>query len=100
LAISDSPGEPFRRVSRFPVVPLSETDPYTISYPWVHHEAGRFRMWYGSNIQWGPKKEDMRHLIKYDESGDGIHWDRRDIVAIDFESADEYAMCKPCVLRD
>jgi hypothetical protein len=100
LAISDGPDEPFRRVSRFPIVELNETDPYTISYPWVIRENDIFRMWYGSNTQWGARKEDMRHLIKYAESYDGIRWDRKDIVAIDFNRSDEYAMCKPCVLKD
>jgi predicted GH43/DUF377 family glycosyl hydrolase len=100
LAISDGPGAPFRRVSRFPIVELSEIDPYTISYPWVTAEDGRFRMWYGSNIQWGARKEDMRHLIKYAESADGIHWERNNVVAVDFKDATEYAMCKPCVIQD
>jgi len=100
LAISEGPDQPFRRVSRFPIVELSEIDPYTISYPWVNMEAGIFRMWYGSNTQWGARKEDMRHLIKYAESHDGIRWVRKDIVAIDFDSPDEYAMCKPCVRKD
>lgn len=100
LAISDGPRMPFRRWSRFPVVPLDETDPYTISYPWVLRENGMFRMWYGSNIAWGSRREDMRHLIKYAESSDGISWQRRDIVAVDFGFPGEYAMCKPCVLKD
>ncbi|MFI5020411.1 MAG: hypothetical protein ACHQRJ_01990 [Alphaproteobacteria bacterium] len=100
LAISEGPDEPFRRVSRFPVVELNEIDPYTISYPWVRYENGTFRMWYGSSTAWSARKEDMRHLIKYAESGDGIRWERRNVVAIDFGAADEYAMCKPCVLKD
>jgi hypothetical protein len=100
LAISDAPGQPFRRVSRFPIVPLDEVDPYTISYPWVIEEDGLFRMWYGSNLAWGTRKEDMRHVIKYAESRDGIQWDRRDVVAIGFEFPGEYAICKPCVIRD
>jgi hypothetical protein len=100
LAISEGPGLPFRRVSRFPIVELNEIDPYTISYPWVMRDNGKFRMWYGSNIQWGAEKADMRHLIKYAESDDGIRWERKDIVAIDFESPDEYAICKPCVVKD
>lgn len=100
LAISDGPDEPFRRVSRFPIVELNEVDPYTISYPWVRQENGRFRMWYGSNIAWGPRKEDMRHLLKYAESEDGIRWDRRNVVALGFDGPDEYAMCRPCVVRE
>jgi hypothetical protein len=99
LAISDAPGRPFQRYSRFPVLPLDEVDPYTISYPWVLRENGVFRMWYGSNVQWGREQRDMRHLLKYAESRDGIHWSRPDTVVIDFRSPDEYAICKPCVLK-
>ena len=100
LAISDGPDESFVRYSRFPVVELNEVDPYTISYPWVLEENGKFRMWYGSNIQWGAEQKDMRHLIKYAESEDGIHWKRDDVVVIDFKVPEEYAMCKPCVIKD
>jgi hypothetical protein len=100
LAVSDGPGQPFRRVSRFPIIGLNETDPYTISYPWVRFENGIFRMWYGSNVAWGQRKEDMRHLIKYADSRDGLHWERPGVVAIDFADPGEYAICKPCVLKD
>lgn len=100
LAISDGPGEPFRRLSTFPVVPLSEEDPYTISYPWVLQEGGKFRMWYGSNLAWGSQKSDMRHVIKYAESDDGIKWRRGDDIAINFAFDGEYAICKPCVIRE
>jgi predicted GH43/DUF377 family glycosyl hydrolase len=99
LAVSDGPGQAFVRHSKFPIVGLNEVDPYTISYPWVVRENGKFRMWYGSNVQWGPQKRDMRHLIKYAESADGIRWTRENIVAIDFDSAGEYAICKPCVRK-
>jgi hypothetical protein len=57
-------------------------------------------MWYGSNIAWGSEKRDMRHLIKYAESADGISWRRPDIVAINFSGPEEYAICKPCVRRE
>lgn len=100
VAISKGPGEPFERVSRFPAVPLNEQDPYTISYPWVEYSNGEFRMWYGSNIQWGAEQRDMRHLLKHAESKDGISWDRNDEVAVNFKNEFEYAICKPCVVQD
>jgi hypothetical protein len=100
LAVSTEPNGPFLRHARFPTFPLGEDDPYTISYPWVSVENGKFRMWYGSNIAWGPVKEDMRHLIKYAESDDGVHWTRDNPTAIDFSGPEEYAICKPCVVRD
>jgi len=100
LAVSESPDAPFRRVSRFPIVPLDEADPYTISYPWVMRDGDRYRMWYGSNLRWGPEKKDMLHVIKYAESADAVRWEKRDGVVIDSASPEEYAICKPCVVKD
>ena len=100
LAISESDGSPFRRVSRFPIIPLDETDPYTISYPWVMRDQGRFRMWYGSNLRWGAEKKDMLHVIKYAESTDAVHWERPGKIVIDSASPEENAICKPCVVKD
>lgn len=99
LAISEGPEQPFKRYSRFPTVGLDEVDPYTISYPWVMREGGIYRMWYGSNLKWGPEKMDMLHVIKYAESKDGIIWQRPDIICIDSKRPEEYAICKPCVLK-
>jgi hypothetical protein len=38
--------------------------------------------------------------IKYAESDDGINWVRKGIICIDFKSQDEYAISRPCVLKD
>ena len=100
LAVSESADAPFRRVSRFPIVPLDEIDPYTISYPWVMRDGDRYRMWYGSNLRWGPEKKDMFHVIKYAESADAVHWEKDDRIMIDSLSPDENAICRPCVVRD
>ncbi len=100
LAISTRPGAPFERLSRFPIMRLDETDPYTLSYPWVLREGNRYRMWYGSNLRWGAAKQDMLHVIKYAESDDAIHWERSGKVVIDSASPEENAICKPCVLRE
>ena len=94
LAISTEANGPFMRHARFPVFPLGEDDPYTISYPWVSIENGKFRMWYGSNIAWGPVKEDMRHLIKYAESHDGIHWTSNNQIAIGFSGSVCAVICQ------
>ncbi len=99
LAISESPDQPFKRYSRFPIVPLDEEDPFTVSYPWVMYDENRYRMWYGSNLKWGADKNDMLHVIKYAESTDGINWQKTSHIAIDSLSSEEYAICKPCVLK-
>lgn len=100
LAVSESGDGQFRRWSRFPIVPLDEIDPYTISYPWVMYDGGRYRMWYGSNLRWGPDKSDMLHVIKYAESFDAVHWRKDDRIAIGSASPAENAICKPCVVKD
>ena len=100
LATSDAPGEPFRRISTNPIVSVSDADPHTVSYPWVRCESGRFRMWYGSSTQWGPHTSDMRHVIKYAESADGISWDATGRIVIDADEPGEYALSRPCVVKD
>lgn len=99
LAISPAPGAPFVRWSEAPVMDRGPTDPFSISYPWVLEDGSVLRMWYGSNLDWGPDQTDMAHLIKYAESPDGIRWQRDGRIAIPFAAPDEYAMSKPCVLK-
>jgi predicted GH43/DUF377 family glycosyl hydrolase len=99
LAISHG-GEPFRKHTQAPVLDRSAADPFSVSYPWIMIENGRWRMWYGSNLNWGPAQADMAHLIKYAESDDGLTWIRDGHVAIPFKSPAEYALSKPCVVRD
>jgi len=41
-----------------------------------------------------------RYHIKYAESRDGARWDRRGLVCIDYQSPDEYAFGRPCVIKD
>jgi hypothetical protein len=99
LAISEA-GAPFERWSAFPVVPLDERDPFSLSYPWVIEDGGKYRMWYGSNLSWGQGLEEIPHVIKYAESSDGVHWDKHDPVAIDASESDNAAACRPSVVRD
>ncbi len=102
LAISEA-GAPFERWSAFPVVALDEQDPYSISYPWVIQDEGKYRMWYGSNLRWEQNIQNMDgipHVIRYAESSDAIHWEKQDLVAIDTSACDDSAASKPCVVRD
>jgi predicted GH43/DUF377 family glycosyl hydrolase len=98
LAVSRNDG-PFEKVSIAPVLDRDRHDPFSVSYPWVLREGDTWRMWYGSNTNWGKQQQDMAHLIKYAESGDGVAWRREGRVAIPLEPP-EYAISKPCVLRD
>lgn len=101
-ARSTDGGRSFQRVSRAPVVGPSAADPLLATAPWVLRDGERWRMWYTSAERWevtpaGPKHH---YRIVDAESPDGIHWEPTGNVCIDFADAEEYAIGRPCVLRD
>lgn len=100
LAIYDPATETFQRYSQAPILDRHAVDPYSVSYPFVLEDEGIYRMWYGSNLSWGKEQKDMAHLIKYAESDDAIHWKRHGIIALHFKDDSEYAMSRPCVLKE
>jgi hypothetical protein len=100
-AISED-GEKFTKVSASPVLGRSEVDPYLTTLPWVLLEDGLWRMWYVSGTAWRIVDGKPRHWyhIKYAESRDGLAWEPTGRVCIDYASDDEYAIARPCVVRD
>ena len=90
----------FEKYSRAPIMDRSNEDPFSISYPSILFDRGKYRMWYGSNLKWGKVQDDMAHVIKYAESTDGIHWNRTNEVHINLEHPNEYALSKPLVIKD
>jgi hypothetical protein len=100
LAASDD-GERWQRVSEAPILERNATDPYLTASPCVLFDGGRYRMWYVSATKWVVEGGETKHYyhIRYAESPDGISWDRRGVVAIDFKPG-EYAIARPCVVRD
>jgi hypothetical protein len=60
-------------------------------------------MWYVSSLGWKAQSAGPPHYvvhIKYAESRDGLEWERDGHVCVDFASADEYAISRPCVVKD
>lgn len=98
LAVSFDGGFSFRKHSPAPLMDRHAHDPFSLSYPWVLPEKDRWRMWYGSNLGWGSREEDMRHVIKFAESTDGSIWRREGRIAINHSSPDEYAVARPTVI--
>ncbi len=99
LAIWNEAKGTFEKYSRAPIMDRSDEDPFTISYPSVLLENGKYRMWYGSNLKWGKTQDEMDHVIKYAESNDGIHWNRTNQIHIHLEHPGEYALSKPFVIK-
>ena len=102
LAISQDGGKTFERVSKAPILRRNNVDPYLVHAPCVIIENGIWRMWYSSSIKRTIEDGQSKpyYHIRYAESKDGISWERRGIVCIDFKSKDEYAIGRPCVLKE
>jgi hypothetical protein len=100
LAIYNEATQVFERYSQAPIMDRHRVDPYSISYPFVLEDKGKYRMWYGSNTSWGSREEDMAHVIKYAESDDGIHWRREGQIALYRKDDLEYAISRPHVINE
>jgi hypothetical protein len=103
LAIRTDGDHEFRRCSEAPLLERNPVDPYLTASPWVLREDdGRWRMWYVSCVDWRLREGAPQHRynIRYAESDDGVAWRREGRVSIDFATDDEYALSRPCVVRD
>jgi hypothetical protein len=102
LAIRPHGQRDFERISAAPILERSAVDPYLTASPWVLREGALWRMWYVSCTGWEIVDGEPRHYyhLRYAESSDGIEWRRDGKVAIDFADEHEYAISRPCVVRD
>lgn len=100
-AASSTDGERWEKVSGAPILDRNDVDPYLVASPCVLHDEGRMRMWYVSGVRWILEDGRPKHFyhIRYAESSDGLNWRRDGRVCIDFKPG-EYAMARPCVVRD
>lgn len=99
LAIGDLKTMEFKRHSQAPVLDRSQVDPFTLSFPWVIKEPNGFRMYYGSNLEWG-EQADRHHVIKTATSEDGLSWIPSGKVSLGLEGDNRLAVVRPCVVKD
>lgn len=101
VARSTDGGATFHRISRAPVLPRSDSEPFGTGSVCVYRNSTEWQMLYTSFGGWGSHSEEPpRHeyLIKTASSQDGIEWERHNKVAIGFQNATEYAIAKPSLL--
>ena len=103
LAISEDGGKTFRKYSKAPILSRNEYDPCLVTSPYVFiDEDGIWKMTYVSGIKWEEINGKLKsyYHIKYAESLDGINWERKGIVAIDFSDDKETNIARPCVIKE
>jgi hypothetical protein len=101
-AVRDAGADAFTRVSDAPILGRVASEPYFTTAPWVMVENGTWRMWYATATDWSAAEGQPLHRyhIRYAESDDGLVWRRDGVVCIDYADADEYALTRPCVIRE
>lgn len=99
LAISSDNGESFSRWSRAPIIERNITDPFLNTAPFVVKVKGGYRMYYVSGHEW-LHKDLPRYNIKTAFSKDGLAWQRKGKVCIDFKDSSENALARPFVIFD
>lgn len=102
LAISNDGGKSFQKYSKGPIMDRTTSEPYFCSNPFVLIDKGTWKMWYISFVKWiiDEGKTKPYYHIKYAESEDGINWKREGIVCIDFKNDKEWAISRPCVIKE
>jgi hypothetical protein len=102
LAVSRDGGQTFERYDEGPVLGLTVHEPYFTGTATVMIENGCWRNWYAVCTKWemiDGRAEPFYHL-KYAESQDGVSWDRRGIVAIDYKDEREAGIVRASVLKE
>ncbi|RFN60041.1 glycoside hydrolase family protein [Marixanthomonas ophiurae] len=102
LAVSKDDGKTFNRLFEGSIMPSTHKEPYFTGTSYVLVENSVWRMWYLSCVKWemiAGKAEPFYH-IKYAESTDGINWERKGIVALDFKSPSEGGIVSASVLKE
>lgn len=101
LAIGNN--DNLKKYSTGPILDRSIYDPCFVASPYVILDNSIWKMWYLSCIKWettAGEKPKHWYNIKYAESKDGILWERNGEVSLPFISNDEYAISRPCILKD
>lgn len=101
LAVSRNGGRTFERFSDGPLFGETYLEPFFTGTSCVIVEGGIWKNWYLSCTGWTKvnDKAEPRYHIKYAESKDGINWDRRGLVAIDYKSESETGIVRSSVLK-
>ncbi|CAM4276758.1 hypothetical protein AQBE111736_08990 [Aquirufa beregesia] len=83
-----------------PIISTTATEPFFNGSACFLFDQGKYKVWYLNCTHWLPDGNLMEpcYHIKYAESVDGINWDRKGQVAIDYQDEVEGGISRPTVL--
>lgn len=102
LAISKDNGSTFEKAYNGPILDRTKEEPHFTASSCVIKDNGIYKIWYLSCTNWIKLNNKITpcYHIKYAESNDGIIWNRKGIVAIDYKDVYEYAISVPRVIKE
>jgi len=102
VAKSNDGGEAFEKMFKGPILDRTRDEPHFTASNCVIKDNGLFKMWYLSCVKWSIQNNKVRHHyhIKYATSKDGLKWNRKNQVVIDFKDDYEYAISVPRVIKE
>lgn len=102
LAISENDGLDFTKYSAGPILDRGPYDQCFVASNCIYPEEHFYRMYYLSCSEWKKNNTTFTHSynVKYAESTNGIHWQRKGITIIDFKYNNEYAISCPRVIKE
>jgi hypothetical protein len=100
LAISKNGGGIFNKYSNGPLWDRNYIEPHYSGTSCVLLDKGIWKNWYLSCTEWKiiNGRSEPKYHIKYAESSDGIKWDRKGIIAIDYKNDKEAGIVKASVI--
>ena len=100
LAISKDKGKTFKKFSNGPLWDRDFNEPHFSGTSCVLFDNGKWKNWYLSCTEWRKinNKLEPRYHIKYAESKDGIFWDKKGVIAIDYKDENEAGIVKASVI--
>lgn len=90
-----------RRPSVAPALDRDATDPLSLGYPWLLRDETGHRIWYGTHRCPPQGGREVDHVIRRAVStDDGASWQRDAAPGLVHGMPEEWALSRPCVLRD
>ncbi len=101
LAISEDRGKIFKKFTEGPIYDRNIEEPYWVAAPCIIKDGNIWKMWYISCTKWKIINDwpEPFYNVKYTESSDGIHWNKKGIVCIDYDDFTE-AIARPYVFLE
>lgn len=101
VAVSTDGGNTFKRYSNVPVLDRNNTDLYIRSLPHVLKENDLWKVWYSGVGEWTDVlgKELPVGNIRYTESGNGLDFDRNNLITCLEPNEDEFSLSRAFVFK-